>query len=100
MDGSMALARGELQHHVSVTGRDELAHLGQVFNDTARRLHDIFAALQSRVESVQAPGCVVEYLPWVSELVCGCVFENLRVPDFLTSVTRQAMKTGPGATST
>src|SRR5438477_18773 len=29
----------------------------------------IFAALQSRVEIVQAPGCVVEYLPEVSEFV-------------------------------
>ena len=35
VEGSKALARGEFQHQVSVTGKDELAHLGQVFNDTA-----------------------------------------------------------------
>src|SRR6267378_2007787 len=47
VEGSKALARGEFQHQVSVTGKDELAHLGQVFNDTARRLRDLYATLQS-----------------------------------------------------
>jgi PAS domain S-box-containing protein len=47
VEGSKALARGEFQHRVSITGKDELAHLGQVFNDTARRLRDLYATLQS-----------------------------------------------------
>jgi PAS domain S-box-containing protein len=46
VEGSKALARGEFQHQVSVTGKDELAHLGQVFNDTASRLQDLYANLQ------------------------------------------------------
>jgi signal transduction histidine kinase/HAMP domain-containing protein len=46
VEGSKALARGEFQHQVSVTGKDELSHLGQVFNDTARRLRDLYATLQ------------------------------------------------------
>ena len=46
VQGSRALARGEFQHQVSVTGKDELAHLGQVFNDTASRLQDLYANLQ------------------------------------------------------
>src|SRR6267378_3625729 len=46
VEGSKALARGEFQHEVSVTGRDELAHLGRVFNDTARRLQHLYATLQ------------------------------------------------------
>src|SRR6266852_9073969 len=46
VEGSKALARGEFQHQVSVTGKDELAHLGQVFNDTARRLQDLYATLR------------------------------------------------------
>src|SRR6267154_1411695 len=46
VEGSKALARGELQHQVSVSGKDELAHLGQVFNDTAKRLQDLYATLQ------------------------------------------------------
>jgi PAS domain S-box-containing protein len=47
VEGSKALARGEFQHQVSVSGNDELAHLGQVFNDTARRLRDLYATLRS-----------------------------------------------------
>jgi signal transduction histidine kinase/HAMP domain-containing protein len=46
VEGSKALARGDFQHKVSVTGRDELADLGRVFNDTARRLQDLYATLQ------------------------------------------------------
>ncbi|HWZ24517.1 MAG TPA: PAS domain-containing protein [Verrucomicrobiae bacterium] len=46
VQGSRALARGEFQHQVSVSGKDELAHLGQVFNDTASRLQDLYANLQ------------------------------------------------------
>jgi PAS domain S-box-containing protein len=46
VQGSKALARGEFQHKVSVTGKDELAHLGQVFNTTASRLQDLYATLQ------------------------------------------------------
>src|SRR6202022_351370 len=41
VESSKALARGEFQHPVSVTGNDELARLGQVFNDTAGRLQDV-----------------------------------------------------------
>jgi PAS domain S-box-containing protein len=44
--GSEALARGEFQHRVKIDGDDELAHLGQVFNDTAERLRDLYATLQ------------------------------------------------------
>jgi PAS domain S-box-containing protein len=46
VEGSKALARGEFQHQVSVTGNDELAHLGQVFNTTASHLQDLYADLQ------------------------------------------------------
>jgi PAS domain S-box-containing protein len=46
VEGSKALARGEFHHEVSVTGTDELAHLGRVFNDTARNLQDLYTTLQ------------------------------------------------------
>src|SRR6202453_815177 len=36
VDGSRMLARGEFKYEVSVGGEDELSHLAQVFNDTAR----------------------------------------------------------------
>src|SRR5215469_14774889 len=48
MEGSKALARGDFQHRVATRGEDELAHLGRVFNDTARRLRDLYEAIQSR----------------------------------------------------
>jgi PAS domain S-box-containing protein len=47
MEGSKALARGEFQHQVSLIGRDELAQLGQVFNNTAGRLRSLYETLQS-----------------------------------------------------
>ena len=46
MEGSKALARGEFQHQVMIDGGDELACLGQVFNETALRLRDLYAVLQ------------------------------------------------------
>ena len=46
VEGSKALARGDFQHKVPVIGRDELAELGRVFNDTARRLQDLYATLR------------------------------------------------------
>jgi transcriptional regulator with GAF, ATPase, and Fis domain/PAS domain-containing protein len=50
MEGSRALARGEFQHQIPVNGEDELAQLSLVFNDTARKLHDLYATLKSREE--------------------------------------------------
>jgi PAS domain S-box-containing protein len=47
VDGSRMWARGEFKHEVAVRGEDELSHLGQVFNDTARQLQDLYASLQS-----------------------------------------------------
>src|SRR6202041_2991957 len=43
VEGSKPLTRGEFQHQVSITGKDNLAHLGLFFNDTARRLRDLYA---------------------------------------------------------
>lgn len=53
MEGSRALARGEFQHQVSIAGEDELAHLGLVFNDTSRRLGELYDALRVREEKLQ-----------------------------------------------
>lgn len=53
VEASKALARGEFQHQVAVTGTDELAHLAQVFNDTARRLRDLYNDLQRREAKIR-----------------------------------------------
>src|SRR6202051_2505727 len=46
VEGSKSFARGEFQYEVAVTGKDELAHLGQVLDTTASRLQDLYATLQ------------------------------------------------------
>jgi PAS domain S-box-containing protein len=44
---SRALAHGEFDRRVEIAGGDELADLGQVFNDTASQLRDLYAKVQS-----------------------------------------------------
>jgi PAS domain S-box-containing protein len=82
VEGSKALARGEFKHQVSVSGDDELAHLGHVFNDTARRLRDLYATLQSNEERLRR---VIDTIPahaW-SALPDGSVdFINKRFLEF------------------
>jgi len=60
VEGSKALARGQFQHQVSVSGKDELAELGQVFNDTALRLRDLYATLQSSEDRLRL---VIDTIP-------------------------------------
>ena len=60
VEGSKALARGEFQHQVAISGEDELAQLGQVFNDTARRLRDLYATLQSSEDRLRR---VIDTIP-------------------------------------
>jgi PAS domain S-box-containing protein len=47
VEASKMLAGGEFTHRVPIQGEDELAQLGRVFNDTARRLQDLYESLQS-----------------------------------------------------
>jgi PAS domain S-box-containing protein len=58
--GSKALARGDFQHQVAISGEDELAHLGRVFNDTARRLRDLYTTLQSSERELRQ---LIEVIP-------------------------------------
>ncbi len=60
VEGSEVLARGEFQHQVAISGGDELAHLGRVFNDTARRLRDLYANLQSSEDRLRM---VIDTIP-------------------------------------
>ena len=78
VEGSKALARGEFQHQVAVTGNDELAHVGRVFNDTAWRLQDLYATLQRSEDRLRL---VIDTIPahvW-SARPDGCIdFFNRR----------------------
>jgi PAS domain S-box-containing protein len=82
VEGSKALARGEFQHEVSVTGRDELAHVGRVFNDTARRLQDLYATLQQSEDRLRL---VIDTIPahvWSTRLDGSVDFVNQRFLEF------------------
>src|SRR6202521_4776707 len=83
VEGSKALARGEFQHQVSVTGNDELAHLGQVFNDTAGRLQDVYATLQQSEDRLRL---VIDTIPahvWSTRSDGSVDFINQRLLEFL-----------------
>ena len=45
--GTRALAAGDFKHHVAIDGKDELAQLGKVFNQTARQLATLYETLRS-----------------------------------------------------
>jgi len=53
MKGSRALARGDFQHRVRIQGRDELAQLGTVTNETAKTLDHLYENLRSREEQLR-----------------------------------------------
>jgi PAS domain S-box-containing protein len=46
VEAASALASGEFSHHVPVQGRDELAHLSRVFNQTTIKLQQLYENLQ------------------------------------------------------
>jgi nitrogen fixation/metabolism regulation signal transduction histidine kinase len=48
MEGSTAWARGDFSHRVPAAGKDEIAHLGSVFNDMIVRLQELNGELQRR----------------------------------------------------
>ncbi|HZA33816.1 MAG TPA: PAS domain-containing protein, partial [Vicinamibacterales bacterium] len=48
MEASKAVGRGQFHHRVAIAGRDELAHLGHVFNETAATLRDLYQVLFTR----------------------------------------------------
>jgi PAS domain S-box-containing protein len=82
VEGSKALARGEFQHRVSVSGKDELAHLGQVFNDTARRLHDLYATLQSSEDRLRLVIDTIPAYAWSARPDGSVDFINQRFLEF------------------
>ncbi len=82
LEGSKALARGEFQHQVPVTGNDELSHLGHVFNDTARRLQGLYATLQQSEDRLRL---VIDTIPayvWSTRPDGSIDFINQRLLEF------------------
>jgi PAS domain S-box-containing protein len=97
VEGSKALARGEFQHQVSVTGKDELAHLGLVFNDTARRLQDLYATLQQSEDRLRL---VIDTIPahvWSGRPDGSVDFINQRLLEFLGRSMKDILGWGWGS---
>ncbi len=82
VEGSKALARGEFQHQVSITGEDELAHLGQVFNDTAHRLRDLYTTLQRSEDRLRRVIDTIPAYAWSARPDGSVDFINQRFLEF------------------
>jgi PAS domain S-box-containing protein len=71
VEGSKALARGEFGHQVSLMGKDELAQLGQVFNDTATRLRSLYETLQNSEAYLEEAQRLTHTGSWVWRVAGG-----------------------------
>src|SRR5882762_3041378 len=73
MEGSSALARGEFDHLVPISGDDELARLGRVFNDTARKLRSVYETLQGSNAKLEEAQRITHVGYWEWDLSTDCL---------------------------
>jgi PAS domain S-box-containing protein len=71
VEGSTALARGEFGHQVPIEGGDELAQLGQVFNNTVTRLRSLYETLQSSEAYLEEAQRLTHTGSWVWKVAGG-----------------------------
>jgi PAS domain S-box-containing protein len=81
VEGSRMLARGEFKYEVSVRGEDELSHLGQVFNDTARQLQDLYVSLQNSEDRLRRVINTIPAYVWSTFPDGSADFVNQRLSD-------------------
>ena len=60
VNGTSALANGEFYHDIPVQGRDELAHVSRVFNQTAQELQKLYGDLRRSERELRD---VIETIP-------------------------------------
>jgi PAS domain S-box-containing protein len=94
VEGSKALARGEFQHQVSVSGKDELAELGQVFNDTARRLRDLYATLRSSEDRLRLVIDTIPTFAWTAWPDGSVDFVNRHWSEYSGLSAKESVGTG------
>jgi PAS domain S-box-containing protein len=97
VEGSEALARREFQHQVSVSGNDELAHLGRVFNDTASRLRVLYATLQSSEDRLRLVINTIPAHAWSARPDGSVDFINRRFLEFTGRSTEDMLGWGWGS---
>jgi PAS domain S-box-containing protein len=73
MEGSSALSRGEFDHLVPISGDDELATLGRVFNDTAGKLRSLYETLQDSNAKLEEAQRITHVGYWEWDLATDCL---------------------------
>ncbi len=73
MEGSSALSRGEFDHLVPISGHDELARLGRVFNDTAGKLRSVYETLQDSKAKLEEAQRITHVGYWEWDLSTDCL---------------------------
>jgi PAS domain S-box-containing protein len=71
VEGSEALARGEFQHQVTISGNDEFAHLGAVFNETTAKLRELYRQIQSSEAYLAEAQRLAHMGSWVWQVAGG-----------------------------
>jgi PAS domain S-box-containing protein len=83
LDGASALASGEFGHHVPVRGRDELAHLSLVFNQTTIKLQDLYENLRRGEQELRDVINAVPAHVWRASPAGEVDFMNERLQQFI-----------------
>jgi PAS domain S-box-containing protein len=83
VDGASALASGEFGHHVPVRGRDELAHLSLVFNQTTMKLQDLYENLRRSEQELRDVINAVPAHVWRASPAGEVDFMNERLQQFI-----------------
>ncbi|WP_169747115.1 sensor histidine kinase [Edaphobacter aggregans] len=83
VDAASALASGEFSHHVPVQGRDELAHLSRVFNQTTIKLQQLYENLQRSEQELRDVINAVPALIWRASPDGEVDFINERLQQFI-----------------
>jgi PAS domain S-box-containing protein len=83
VDGTSALAKGEFGQQISVQGRDELAHLSRVFNQTTIKLQQLYENLRRSEQELRDVVNAVPALIWRASPDGGVDFINERLQQFV-----------------
>jgi formate hydrogenlyase transcriptional activator len=71
LQGSTALALGDFDHQVQLSGNDELAHLGAVFNETTAKLRELYRQIQSSEAYLAEAQRLAHMGSWVWQVAGG-----------------------------
>jgi PAS domain S-box-containing protein len=83
VDGTSALAKGEFGQQISVQGRDELAHLSRVFNQTTIKLQQLYENLRRSEHELRDVINAVPALIWRASPDGEVDFINERLQQFV-----------------